>query len=62
LVGLTANVKELEGKGGWPEFSSRVHAVCPMCPAVDFLVPDWPERHNNPNDPAFRLLGGDPRK
>jgi len=63
LVGLTANVKELEGKGGWPEFSSRVQAVCPMCPAVDFLVPDWPERHNTgPNGPAFRLLGGNPRK
>jgi acetyl esterase/lipase len=63
LVGLTANVKELEGQGGWPEFSSRVHAVCPMCPAVDFLVPDWPQRHNTgPNGPAFRLLGGDPRK
>jgi len=34
-----------------------------MCPAVDFLAPDWPERHNTgPNGPAFRLLGGDPRK
>jgi len=63
LVGLTANVKDLEGQGGWPEFSSRVHAVCPMCPAIDFLVPDWPERHNTgPNGAAFRLLGGDPRK
>ncbi len=63
LVGTTANVKELEGKGGWPEFSSRVHAVCAMCPAVDFLAPDWPERHNTgPNGPAFKLLGGDPRK
>ncbi len=63
LVGLTANVKELEGKGGWADFSSQVHAVCPMCPAVDFLVPEWPERHNTgPNGPAFKLLGGDPRK
>jgi acetyl esterase/lipase len=62
LVGTTADVKELEGKGGWPEYSSRVHAVCAMCPAVDFLAPDWPERHCiGPNGPAFRLLGGDPR-
>jgi acetyl esterase/lipase len=62
LVGLTAGAKELEGEGGWPEFSSRVQAVCAMCPAVDFLAPDWPERHNTgPNGPAFRLLGGDPR-
>jgi acetyl esterase/lipase len=63
LVGTTAGIKEFEGKGGWPEFSSRVHAVCAYCPAVDFLAPDWPERHNTgPNGPAFRLLGGDPRK
>lgn len=62
LVGLTGDVKELEGTGGWSEFSSRVHAVCPMCPAIDFLAPDWPERHNAPNGPSFRLLGGDPRK
>jgi acetyl esterase/lipase len=62
LVGLTADVKELEGSGGWPEFSSRVAAVCAMCPAIDFLSPDWPPRHNAPNGPAFRLLGGDPTK
>lgn len=40
LVGLTADVKDLEGSGGWPEFSSRVDAVCSMCPAVDFLSPN----------------------
>jgi acetyl esterase/lipase len=62
LVGLTGDVKELEGTGGWPEFSSRVQAACPMCPAIDFLAPDWPEKHNAPNGPSFRLLGGDPRK
>ena len=62
LVGLTTDVKDLEGTGGWPEFSSRVQAVCTMCPAIDFLSPDWPLRHNNPGGPAFRLLGGDPRK
>ena len=62
LVGLTAGVKELEGEGGWPEFSSQVQAVCAMCPAVDFLAPNWPERHNTgPDGPAFKLLGGDPR-
>ena len=62
LVGVTANVKEFEGNGGWPEFSSRVSCVCAMCPAIDFLSSDWPARHNEPNGPAFRLLGGDPRK
>jgi acetyl esterase/lipase len=62
LVGLTADVKELEGKGGWPEFSSKVHAVCSMCPAIDFLVPEWPKGHNGPGGPVFKLLGGDPGK
>jgi acetyl esterase/lipase len=63
LVGTTAGIKEFEGEGGWPGLSSRVHAVCAYCPAVDFLAPDWPERHNaGPNGAAFRLLGGDPRK
>jgi acetyl esterase/lipase len=62
LMGTSGNAKELEGHGGWAEFSSRVHAVCPMCPAIDFQSPDWPERHNMPNGPVFRLLRGDPRK
>jgi len=62
LVATSGNAKELEGTGGWAEISSQVHAACPMCPAIDFLSPDWPERHNMPNGPAFRLLRGDPRK
>lgn len=62
LVGLTADHSEFEGTGGWPEFSSRVQAVAPMCPAVDFLVSDWPARHNDPGGPVFNLLQGDPRK
>lgn len=62
MVGLTADVKEFEGTGGWAEHSSRVHAVCSMCPAIDFLVPDWPGRHNDAGGSVFRLLGGDPRK
>lgn len=62
LVGLTADHREFEGTGGWPEFSSRVQAVAPMCPAVDFLVSDWPARHNDPGGPVFNLLQGDPRK
>ena len=60
LVGLTGGVKEFDGDGGWPEFSSRVNCACAMCPAVDFLSPDWPPKHNAPGGPAFRLLGGDP--
>ena len=62
LLGTSAGAKDLEGKGGWPDFSSRVHAVCAYCPAIDFLAADWPEKHNAPNGPSFKLLGGDPRK
>ena len=62
LVGVTGAIKDFEGNGGWAEFSSRADAVSAMCPAIDFLSPDWPERHNLPSGPAFRLLRGDPRK
>jgi acetyl esterase/lipase len=37
LLGTSANVKELEGKGGWPEQSSRVQAVCDFCGPTEFL-------------------------
>jgi acetyl esterase/lipase len=63
LLGTSANAKDLEGKGGWPEFPSRVRAVCAYCPAIDFLAPDWPDRHNTgPKGFTFVLLRGDPRK
>lgn len=60
MVGLTAKLKDFDGTGGWPKYSSEVHAVCSMCPAVDVLVADWPARHNQPGGPVFRLLGGNP--
>jgi acetyl esterase/lipase len=37
LVGTSGNVKELEGKGGWPDYSSSVQAVCACAPPADFL-------------------------
>lgn len=39
LLGTSAAIKELEGKGGWPEQSSRVQAVCDFCGPADF--PKW---------------------
>jgi acetyl esterase/lipase len=63
LVATSADAKELEGNGGWQEFSSRVHAACVYFPAVDLLSADFPARHlAGPNGVAFKLLGGDPRK
>jgi acetyl esterase/lipase len=53
LLGTAGQVKELEGKGGWPEFSSRVQAVCDFCGPADFLA--WADKSH----PAvLKLLGG----
>jgi acetyl esterase/lipase len=38
LLGTSGYVKELEGKGGWPEQSSRVQAVCDFCGPIDLLA------------------------
>jgi acetyl esterase/lipase len=62
MLATTADHKELEGKGGWAEFSSKIQAAVAYCPAIDFFTSDWPERHNQPKGPVFLLLGGDPRK
>jgi acetyl esterase/lipase len=53
LLGTSANVKELEGTGGWEKYSSRVQAVCDFCGPADFLK--WGDKAH----PAVvRLLGG----
>jgi len=62
--GRTDHQCQAPGRQGW---LARVlePGACrlPDVPGRRFLVPDWPERHNTgPNGPAFRLLGGDPRK
>ncbi len=45
LLGTSGNVKELEGNGGSPAFSSRVQAVCEWSGPADFLnVSDAPDR------------------
>jgi acetyl esterase/lipase len=53
LLGTSAKVKELEGKGGWPEQSSRVQAVCDYFGPADF--PKWGDK-SHPAVP--KLLGG----
>ncbi len=56
LLGTSGDVKDLEGSEGSPDQSSRVQAV------VDFFGPtDMTKmggRHNAPNSPEARLLGG----
>ena len=61
LLGTTADVPELEGEGGWPEFSSRVQAVCDCFGPTDFLQMDRAGsalQHDAPDSPESRLIGG----
>ena len=53
LLGTSGGVKELEGKGGWPEFSSAVQAVCATAPPTDFVT--WGD---DVQPPVVKLLGG----
>ncbi len=59
LAGTTGGVKELEGAGGWRQFSSRVQAVVDWNGPVDFLEPvqikQWAERKD---EAFFKLIGG----
>jgi acetyl esterase/lipase len=61
MLGVTGGVKELEGKGGWPDFSSRVNAVCDWFGPSDFSkMADAPSRINRhlPTCPEALLIGG----
>jgi acetyl esterase/lipase len=58
LLGTSAYVKELEGQGGWPEYSSRVQAVCDFCGPTDLAR--LAAKSKNANNPITKLLGGPP--
>jgi acetyl esterase/lipase len=61
LLGTAGDVKELEGRGGWPDQSSRVQAVCDGFGPTDFLKMDEAGsllRHNTPRSPESLLIGG----
>jgi acetyl esterase/lipase len=58
LLGTSASVKELEGKGGWPEYSSRVQAVCDFCGPTDLAA--LAGKSKGANNPIAKLLGGAP--
>ena len=66
LLGTSGDARMLEGKGGWPEYSSRVNAVCDWYGPVDFLW-YYENAKDNPllsgifkdgNDVLSQLLGG----
>jgi acetyl esterase/lipase len=64
LLGTTGGVKELEGKLGNAEQSSRVQAVVDFFGPTDFLQMDAHAvkgsfmKHDPPNSPESRLIGG----
>jgi acetyl esterase/lipase len=60
LLGTSAYVKELEGKGGHPEFSSRVQAVCDFCGPTDLIRLAGDSA--GANSPVTKLLGGAPKE
>lgn len=53
LLGTAGDVKELEGTGGWQEYSSWVQAVCDWFGPTDFL-----EESASDHDSVIKLLGG----
>lgn len=61
LLGTTQHVKELEGAGGWGNFSSRVQAVCNWFGPTDLLTMNaFPSKidHDAANSPESMLIGG----
>lgn len=61
LLGTSGGVKELEGTGGSPGYSSRVQAVVDWFGPTDFLKMDAagsPMKHDAPDSPESRLIGG----
>jgi acetyl esterase/lipase len=59
LLGTSGDVKDLEGKNGSPDVSSRVTCVVDFCGPSDFLAisPDAP-RVSEPAGPLYKLFGG----
>jgi len=61
LVGTAADRFELEGRGGWPFYSSRVQAVCDWFGPTDFLqmnAAGSEQDHDAPDSPESELIGG----
>ena len=56
LLGTSGGVAELEGNGGWPEFSSRVQAVVDFFGPTNFLKMGG--SHDNADSAESVLVGG----
>ncbi len=58
LLGTSAHVKELEGSGGSPHYSSKVRAVCDFCGPTDLIA--IVGKSSGAEGPVDKLLGGAP--
>ena len=58
LLATSAGVKELEGQGGNPKFSSRIQAAAPMCAQMDLMVERIKEKSLAPKGIYRAFLGG----
>ncbi|MGE3910828.1 MAG: alpha/beta hydrolase-fold protein [Chloroflexota bacterium] len=61
MLGAAVDRPELEGQGGWPEYPSRVQAVCDYYGPADLLaMVDQPSAldHSEADSPEGMLLGG----
>ena len=59
MLGTSGDVKELEGKNGSPDFSSRVACVVDFCGPSNFLaIPKDGPKVSQPNGSLYKLLGG----
>jgi acetyl esterase/lipase len=60
LLGVTSDVKEFEGEGGWDKYSSRVNAVCDWYGPSDFLMGfEKLTKEDSPYKVISELLGGE---
>jgi acetyl esterase/lipase len=62
LIGTTSDLREFEGQGGWPDFSSRVQAVVDWFGLSGYLknVPAAdPVNYVTSDDPPFLIMHGD---
>jgi len=61
MLGTSGDVEDLEGKGGWPDHSSRVQAVVDFFGPTNFIkMCDFPSTmdHAGSNSPESQLVGG----
>jgi acetyl esterase/lipase len=58
LLATSGGVKELEGKGGNQEFSSRIQAAAPICAQTDLMVERIKEKSTAPKSVFRPFLGG----